>query len=296
MYSQIIHIDGPDKTGKDTVRDIIVKQSEGNYLVVVRSYISQIVYSRLYKRKINEVFFWNKLKDEYGAGTKFFVLLCNIQTATERFKKHNEKDLHISDFEKHQNMFKEVCDEAALKGIDITRIDTSNCTPNDVVIRMQEKIHNLQVKSCYNCQLCVSKKNIKSGTNEWKAESEILVLFTQQFMNEEVYSFFNECLIKVGIFDKCIISNAVKCSTKAIIEYDDFESCMFHTKHLIDVIKPKYIIAVGNHMHEYLLQSRIFPTHKIIKIANPYSIVYGKKGIEYEQQKYLKNLIKTVKL
>jgi len=49
-------------------------------------------------------------------------------------------------------------------------------------------------------------------------------------------------------------------------------------------------------MHEYLLQSRIFPTHKIIKIANPYSIVYGKKGIEYEQQKYLKNLIKTVKL
>ena len=43
---KIIHIDGPDKTGKDSIRRDVVKKSKGTSLVYVRSFLSQIVYSR----------------------------------------------------------------------------------------------------------------------------------------------------------------------------------------------------------------------------------------------------------
>ena len=54
---RIIHIDGPDKTGKDSIRRQVVKNAKGTTLVYIRSFLSQIVYSRLYNRKINEDWF-----------------------------------------------------------------------------------------------------------------------------------------------------------------------------------------------------------------------------------------------
>ena len=52
MKAEIIHIDGPDKTGKDSIRREVVKSGKGSYLVYVRSFLSQIVYGRIYNRNI----------------------------------------------------------------------------------------------------------------------------------------------------------------------------------------------------------------------------------------------------
>lgn len=127
MINQIIHIDGADKTGKDTIRNILVKKSEGKYLVYVRSFISQIVYSRIYDRKINELFFWHKFRSANRVNDeKFFLLTCSVEEAKKRFIEHNEKDIHIDRFEYHQEKFLEVAAEAIYKyGIVINVIDTS---------------------------------------------------------------------------------------------------------------------------------------------------------------------------
>jgi len=129
LKAEIIHIDGPDKTGKDSIRREIVKLGKGNYLVYVRSFLSQIAYSRLYNRNINEEFFfecWSYATNILD--NKFFFIDCTYKLAKERFIKHNEKDLDIKDWKKHRDIFLEVICEAERMGIKINRIDTTTDT------------------------------------------------------------------------------------------------------------------------------------------------------------------------
>ena len=123
----IIHLDGVDKTGKDSVRREIIKLSNGKILVVVRSYISQIVYSRIYNRNINEKYFVNKMKKD----NSFFVyLITDINEIKKRFVKHNEKHLKLNDIEKHVLIFNNVVEELKNRGILIVNIDTTNLKSN----------------------------------------------------------------------------------------------------------------------------------------------------------------------
>jgi len=129
MEAEIIHIDGPDKTGKDSIRREIVKLGKGNYLVYVRSFLSQIVYSRLYNRNINEDYFFECWS--YAANildNKFFFIDCSYELVKERFIKHSEDDLDIKDWKKHRDVFCDVIEEAEKLGIKINRIDTTKDT------------------------------------------------------------------------------------------------------------------------------------------------------------------------
>ncbi len=113
MKSAIVHLDGADKTGKDSVRRFLVKEHKGNCLVYVRSFISQIAYGRIYNRNINEKFFWREFIFSGSIfNHKFFLLTCDEIVAAKRFIENNEKDILISDFIKHQNVFLEVAEEA----------------------------------------------------------------------------------------------------------------------------------------------------------------------------------------
>jgi hypothetical protein len=47
-----------------------------------------------------------------------------VEEVEHRFKKHDEKDIHISEFEKHQEAFLNFVKEAEDKGIKIHVIDT----------------------------------------------------------------------------------------------------------------------------------------------------------------------------
>ena len=71
MIHAIVHLDGVDKTGKDSIKTEIVKQSNGRVLVVARSFLSQIAYNRIYNRFIDESFFIQKMK----LGIKFSVVV-----------------------------------------------------------------------------------------------------------------------------------------------------------------------------------------------------------------------------
>ena len=132
MNEHIIILDGVDKTGKDTIKDCLVKQSGGKILVVVRSFISQIVYSRLYKRNINESFFIKKMRDLYYDGNyTFFYLTASKNELIKRFEKHNEQDLDIKYIDKHIKTFNDVLNEMKNSGMRIKYIDTTSRTPDD---------------------------------------------------------------------------------------------------------------------------------------------------------------------
>ena len=124
--AEIIHIDGPDKTGKDSVRREIVQLGKGNYLVYVRSFLSQIVYGRIYNRNINEDYFfqcWSHAANILD--NKFFFIDCSYELIKERFIKHSEDDLDIKDWKKHRRVFYDVIKEAEKFRIKIKRVDTT---------------------------------------------------------------------------------------------------------------------------------------------------------------------------
>ena len=125
---KIIHIDGPDKTGKDSIRIDVVKKSKGTSLVYVRSFLSQIVYSRLYKRNIEEKWFFDEWKKAFTRGEKFYFIDCNFENIKNRFLQHNETDLDIKDWVEHRKVFYDVLQEADRQGIQVQKIDTTTDT------------------------------------------------------------------------------------------------------------------------------------------------------------------------
>lgn len=135
---RIIHIDGPDKTGKDSIRRQVVKNAKGETLVYIRSFLSQIVYSRLYNRKINEDWFFAKWKLAFNLGEEFYFVDCSYELVKERFIKHNESDLDIKDWKDHRRVFYEVLKDASEIGIHPTRIDTTRDTIEQSAIKIQE--------------------------------------------------------------------------------------------------------------------------------------------------------------
>lgn len=141
MEEKIIHFDGADKTGKDTIRDLIVKHSQGKYLIYVRSYISQLVYSRLYERYIDEYFFWKRMKEDYDKGDRFFYFTCDLEKVRQRFIDHNEQDLSIDDYEKHQKIFQDVVLEAKHHGIHIDWISTSTLSVEETAEQIKKLIN-----------------------------------------------------------------------------------------------------------------------------------------------------------
>ena len=131
----IVHIDGCDKTGKDTIRDLLVKSGKGSYLVIVRSFISQLAYNLIYKRNIiNSIYFWEKFIISNVNNNEYFIhVVADKSVVADRFIKHNEKDMSINDYEKHQQCFNEVVNEARDRGINILEVDTTNSTPEQCV-------------------------------------------------------------------------------------------------------------------------------------------------------------------
>jgi hypothetical protein len=58
------------------------------------------------------------------------------------------------------------------------------------------------------------------------------------------------------------------------------------------MLQPKVILALGNQVYEFLIASKLFPTHKIVKINSPAVIKFG-KVTEAQYLKQLKNSIKV---
>ena len=137
VKEQTIYIDGLDKSGKDTIRDILIKKTNGRIFIVVRCQLSQIVYSRIKRRNINEKFFINDIVEDSRRGRKIFVLTANDNVIKERCKMTGERDISASDVKKHKKQFFKLIDELKSK-VNITVIDTSYDTPEQSAKKILE--------------------------------------------------------------------------------------------------------------------------------------------------------------
>jgi len=132
IKEQCIHFDGIDKSGKDTIADNIIKATNGRVLIFRRSYISQIVYAIIYNRNINYSYYYNRAIKDYNCNNdKFFLFTCNEEELIKRFQITNEKDLSISDIEKHIRVFNKVKNNFINIGVGIIEIDTSYLSIED---------------------------------------------------------------------------------------------------------------------------------------------------------------------
>jgi thymidylate kinase len=144
MKECIVHIEGCDKVGKSTIQKLLVNDSNGKILVIVRSFISQIVYSRLYNRNIDEKFFINKMKIAQNNGEIFIFLDADTNEIKKRFIQHNEKDLPIYMIDTHRNAFYKLLEELRLNGIIIYDINTAENDPRCSTAKIIKIIENIQ--------------------------------------------------------------------------------------------------------------------------------------------------------
>lgn len=127
----IVIISGVDKTGKDTIKDLIVKKTKGETLVIVRAFIDQIVYSKIYNRDINYGFFIEKAREFQAIGVQTVFLSCDPKELEYRFLVHNETDLEKKDIMFHQSVFDETVAMFRKEGITIHDADTTIFSPEE---------------------------------------------------------------------------------------------------------------------------------------------------------------------
>lgn len=122
----VICLEGVDRTGKDTLRQHIVKESKGNSLVIVRSFISQVVYSRIYNRNIDEQYFINQALECQKLGHIFVHLIVDINLIKQRIIDTNEQDVSTENIENHISIFNQVIKLFKDSGLKILTIDVSD--------------------------------------------------------------------------------------------------------------------------------------------------------------------------
>ena len=141
MLNQIIHLDGLDKSGKSSLLKHIVKESKGRYLVHDRSFISQIAYGRIFKRDINEEYFWNKFETHSMLNEKFVYLECNADVMIKRIKDNSETDIGVLDIVPHKKVFEEVIRIAKEnQNINVIRINNTFQTISQTYSELQSKL------------------------------------------------------------------------------------------------------------------------------------------------------------
>lgn len=124
-----VELDGIDKCGKDAIRPYIFYQEPGKYLCRARGLISQIVYAKLYNRKID----WDAT--DYCKNTLFVLLSVNKEDWEIRCKITNEPNTGFT-FEEMQEAFIETyCEIKTRFNIPENQMlyfDTSIFTPYEI--------------------------------------------------------------------------------------------------------------------------------------------------------------------
>ena len=137
--SQIIHIDGIDRSAKSTIRKLLIKATFGRVLVLVRTFMSQIVYSRIYNRNIDERWFKDQMIHAYKRGEKFFLFTASNEIIKQRCLDTKETDIKPEDIVHHKEQFNKLVDE--LEGlVDVEIIDTSVDSTETILDKILERI------------------------------------------------------------------------------------------------------------------------------------------------------------
>jgi len=275
---QIIHIDGPDKSGKDAIKREIIKRTGGAIMVIARSFLSQTVYASIYDRDINSEGYWLKAKQAFQRGETLIYLRPekNLGEIERRFKEHDEKDMDFENYTLHRTWFDRTVSLLGHQGcrylqIDTTAHDISKCV--DIILH---KALSDYTKFCSNCllhTLDVNQMEAKHGYGKLVPKrndgTEFMIVGINPSnkripYNQNPFELTNDpqthknkpfwdALWDLGIGNRSYITNAVKCSTKNNrLKTVDFKCCEHILQAEIEFMRPKIIVAVGKEVATYL--------------------------------------------
>jgi len=283
MGGKIIHIDGVDRTGKDTIKSALIKSSKGNYLVHVRSFISQLVYAKIYNRRIDTQFFIKNAVDASKRGEIFIVLKASTDELEKRFEKTNEQDLPVSDIDKHKKVFNIVIEQLRKKGVKIYEVNSDKDVK--VILREIEAIIlEREINKCKMCSLAKFGKNTLNIKND-----KVKYLFVTRKANDakELQQF----LEKTEINDYQI-SSLIKCNAPYDVNDTQYSICADNLKNEIKFYKPKFVIVTGNDTYKQFKRNVKFPAQNLFKISSPFTVTIYNTKTEQEYINEIKNIIK----
>lgn len=131
-----ICIEGPDKTGKDTLAAYL-SQMTRDIIITVRGMISNIAYHRIYHRE-ECAYDVNAHKHEV-----YVMLDADPQDQKIRCKLTHEEE---SFYEQQRVMFRAVADEFSDKGLIVLHANTSEETPYKLARRILDLVENLNLR------------------------------------------------------------------------------------------------------------------------------------------------------
>ena len=129
---KIIIIEGIDRTGKESVRREITKQTNGKTLVIIRAFISQIAYSRIYNRNIDEQYFFDKAKQFDNLGVTTVYLEASKDEIAKRILETCETHITEDQIDYHKKVFDDVAWEMEDMGITVYYFDSKSGTPAEI--------------------------------------------------------------------------------------------------------------------------------------------------------------------
>jgi thymidylate kinase len=124
---RVIILDGIDRTGKDSVKEEIIRQTNGNVIVFVRGFISQIAYSEIFDRDVDEIELFTQMKSfQKNEFVEYVYLYASEQEIQRRCLETKEKPFDIG---YHLQVFNDVVDKCFA---DVRKIDTTSKTIQQV--------------------------------------------------------------------------------------------------------------------------------------------------------------------
>ena len=124
---RVIMIDGIDRTGKDSVKEEIIRQTNGNVIVFVRGFISQIAYSEIFDRDVDEVELYTQMKSfQKNERVEYVYLYASERVIFERCMETMEKPFDIA---YHLEVFEDVVNKSF---VPVLKIDTTNKTISEI--------------------------------------------------------------------------------------------------------------------------------------------------------------------
>ena len=121
-----IEIEGVDKTGKDTVLKYIEQMTNYKYVLHSRGFVSQIVYSKIYKRNYNYTDVINDNKN-----TLIIYLTCSKSDLEIRHKISKEPKIDINrDIEAFDNVINDLSNAGFMTLV----FNTSDMTPYKIAL------------------------------------------------------------------------------------------------------------------------------------------------------------------
>lgn len=311
--NRVIHIEGTDRTGKDTFRSHLVKEGKGSTLIIVRSFISQVVYSRIYGRTIDEQWFVNQALELQKLGHIFVYLKVNLDIVKQRIIDTNEEDVNIYQIEHHTQIFNEVVDFFKSNGLKVIILDNTHQDLNLATRLLELAIIKQGIQDCTSCskyQMPVNQFDLSKGRGKLIPDVQnsnpyyLIVGMNPSSLRYPQNQFpfevndkgknqkFREILSELGILQQSVITNLVKCTLSGEDNYEFYaHKCLSHIQKEIELLKPTKIIALGNKTYKALIKNKIFNPENIIEIWHPAYCYSHHKTTHDEYKQHIKERI-----